>query len=456
MNLPRIPSMNELLEEGAGRGLDHRGRTALHHAIRDELDALRKDCSDGISRELDNSFWEQVEGRLALLPAMSLVGAQNGTGVVLHTNLGRAPWASEAITAANQVAQYGTVEISRETGGRGRRDKTIAQLLAQLSGTEDGLAVNNNAAAVLLMLSSLAQERKVVVARRELVEIGGSYRMPEVISAAGATMLEIGTTNRVHLSDYESALEDPDVACLFKAHPSNFEISGFEGEPSLEELASLCHERGVPFVYDLGSGVFNGAHLPGLSGEPTVPSALEAGCDLVSFSGDKLLGGPQAGLIVGATPLVEKLRRNMMTRCLRLDKTILAALEATLRLHALGEEVACSHIPGLSMLGRAVEQLQKTADLMASQIVQSCPGISVDVASCDGRVGSGASPNEPLPSIGLLLQVEGFSAEDFALKLRNGTPPIFSRIQGEAVLLDVRTLSATPEELAFLLSSSLA
>lgn len=443
--------MNELLEEGLSRGLTDRGRTALLHALRDELDALRADCLNERPRELDSSFWELIEGRLAVQPAIQLVGAQNGTGVVLHTNLGRAPWAPEAIAAAAEVASYSTVEMDRESGSRGRRDLAVAQLLAQLSGTEDGLAINNNAAAVLLMLSTLARGRKVVVARRELVEIGGSYRMPEVVEAAGAEMVEVGTTNRVHLEDFERALADPHVACLFKAHPSNFEIQGFEGEPELSDVVKLCKSRGVPFVYDLGSGILNGKELPGLANEPTVQDALKAGCDLLSFSGDKLLGGPQAGLIVGATPLVQKLRKNMLTRCLRLDKTILAALEATLRIHALGQEAACAHLPTLAMLGADMETLHERAKEIVVEINKHGTDIQVQAADCEGRVGSGASPIEPLPSKGLLLQTPSCSAQELATKLRQGTPPIFSRIQGESVLLDVRTLTASSKELSDLI-----
>ncbi|PCH80634.1 MAG: L-seryl-tRNA(Sec) selenium transferase [Planctomycetota bacterium] len=438
--LPRIPAMNELLAKGEQLGLATHGREALRLVISAQLDGFRRACLAGQQRALDDSFWAQVEASLEVVAAMEMGPALNGTGVVMHTNLGRAPWAAEAVAAAAAVATYGVVEIDRESGERGRRDRTVSRLLGELCGTEAGLPLNNNAAAVLLMLSALARGRKVVVARNELIEIGGSYRMHEVIAAAGAEMIEVGTTNRVHLDDYVQALDDPQVACVLRAHPSNFEIKGFTSVVDMAELAQLCHQHVVPLCYDLGSGVINGAELTGVKGEPTIATALKDGCDLVSFSGDKLLGGPQAGLVVGAQALIEKLRRDMLTRCLRLDKTMLAGLEATLRLHALGEDAACQRIPVLRMLALTADELKARAEELLPQWQQLYPDYQVELVACEGRVGSGASPLTPLPGWGLALSSKDCSAEQLALELRQQEPPIFARIQDAKVVIDVRTL----------------
>ncbi|MBC8327551.1 MAG: L-seryl-tRNA(Sec) selenium transferase [Planctomycetes bacterium] len=441
-SLPRIAPMTDLLQTGTERGLAGWGREALRCALRDALDGLRADCQAGRPRQLDEGFWAEVGDRLAVVPALRLKGAINATGVVLHTNLGRAPWSDEAIAAAAAAAGYGTVEFDLETGGRGGRAPEVAAHLVRLTGAGDGLAVNNNAAAVLLALSVLAQGRKVIVARNELVEIGGSYRMPEVVAAAGAEMIEVGTTNRVHLRDFAAALADPEVGCVFKAHPSNYRIDGFTREPAVAELAAACREHGVPLVYDLGSGVLVGADLAGARDEPTVKDALAAGCDLVTFSGDKLLGGPQAGLIVGAAALVRRLRSNMLTRCLRLDKTILAALEATLAIHALGEQAARQRIPGLRMLSLDQAALRARAHALAARL----SGFDVLVVDCEGRVGSGAAPVAPVASAGLSLALVGTGAAELARRLRFQPTPVVGRIQDERLLLDLRTVAEDQED----------
>ncbi|MCP4094014.1 MAG: L-seryl-tRNA(Sec) selenium transferase [Planctomycetes bacterium] len=434
--------MNEILESCAERGFESYGREACRAACSRALDGVRARRKAGDSlAAVDEAFWTQVAAFLKVLPSLQLRGAINATGVVLHTNLGRAPWPEEAVQAAAAASSASLCEIDRRSGGRGRRDRPVSELLARVTGAEAGLPVNNNAATVLLAVSALARGRKVVVARKELVEIGGSYRMPEVIAAAGAQMVEIGTTNRVHLKDFESAMGDPEVSLVLRIHPSNFRIEGFTKEPPMKEIAALCRERGLPLVYDLGSGVLNGSDLRGLEQEHPVQDSLADGCDLVTFSGDKLLGGPQAGLIVGAKPLVERLRRDMLTRCLRLDKTMLAALEAVLSIHALGEESARSRIPALQRLSLTHEQLRQRASAFADAINNSASAIQASVVDCAGRVGSGASPTEDLPSAGVLLAQEGLDAEQLAQRLRDADPPTFARIQDEAVLLDLRTVA---------------
>ena len=444
--------MNQLLEEGEARGLVGHGREALRLACERALEPLRERLRSGEAvTGLDDGFWPRVEAALAVVPGLRLRRALNATGVVLHTNLGRAPWADEAVAAASAASGAALVEIDRATGRRGRRDAAVGELLARLTGAEAGLPVNNNAGAVLLALSALARGRKVAVARGELVEIGGSYRMPEVVAAAGAEMVALGTTNRVHLADFERALADPEVACVLRVHPSNFRIEGFTGAPGMAELAALCREHGVPLVYDLGSGVLAGQELPALSEEHPVGEAVAAGCDLVTFSGDKLLGGPQAGLVVGAAPLVERLRRDVLTRCLRLDKTILAALEATLALHALGPEAARRRIPALARLHADADELERRARAFAAALEASGGGWRARVVPAAGRVGSGASPTADLPGWGVHLTRPGASGEALAAELRALEPPVFGRVQDDGVLLDLRTLSAEEEQELLLL-----
>lgn len=443
---PRIPPMNELLDLGGARGLLQRGREALRRALAAELDRLRAAWRDGRAPAFDEAFWHGVERRLQVVPALFLRGAINATGVVLHTNLGRAPWPPEAVAAAAAVAGAAVLEIDPASGGRGRRERAVSELLVSLTGAGAGLAVNNNAAALLLAVAALARGRSTVLARTEMVEIGGSYRMPEVVRAAGSALIGIGTTNRVHLRDFEEALQNPDVASVLRVHRSNFEQHGFVHEPSTAELAGLCEEYGVPLVYDLGSGVLLGEDLPGASEEPTVAKALADGCAVVTFSGDKLLGGPQAGLIVGVQPLVERIRSDMLTRCLRLDKTLLAALEATLALHGLGEEAARAAIPALQRLAWTEADLRPRADHLVARLQEQVPNCRAEVVATQGRVGSGASPTQDLPGAGVALSHATLSHEELAARLRLADPPLFARIQDEGVVLDLRTVAESEEE----------
>ena len=420
------------------------GREAVRRACAQLLDEQRALLRSGGEFDgLDARFWQRARAILEVVPGLKTRRAINATGVVLHTNLGRAPWPVEAAQAVLAAAGVAMVEVDQATGRRGRRESAVAALLCSITGAEAGLAVNNNAAALLLATAALGRGRKVVVARRELVEIGGSYRMPEVVAAAGAEMVAIGTTNRVHLADYETAMADPAVACVLKVHPSNFTIEGFVGEPAVEEVAALCHARGLPLVYDLGSGVLVGADWPALAAEPTVAAALRQGCDLVTFSGDKLLGGPQAGLVVGRKELVERLHRDMLTRCLRLDKSILAALEAVLRIHALGPEAARSRLPALARLSQTAEELRPRAEALARDLSDNRWQWSARAVSCESRVGSGASPTAGIPSWGVHLR--GGVAEEMSAVLRTLEPPVFARVQDDGLLLDLRTLGTEDE-----------
>lgn len=438
----RIPPMHLVLDaEEAGALALHHDRESLRRACERVMDEERATLrAGGVFGGLNEGFWARVRAVLEVLPGLKTRRAINATGVVLHTNLGRAPWPAEAAQAVANAAGVSMVEVDRASGKRGRRESAVSDLLVRVTGAEAGIAVNNNAAALLLAVAALARGRKAVVARRELVEIGGSYRMPEVVAAAGAEMVAIGTTNRVHLSDYEQAIADPEVACVLKVHPSNFSIEGFTGEPPLEELSALCRSRGLPLAYDLGSGVLVGAEWPALAGEPTVADALARGCDIVTFSGDKLLGGPQAGLIVGAKPLVERLRRDMLTRCLRLDKAMLAALEAVLSIHALGPDAAVRRIPALARLSLTAEELRPRAEALAAALDGRAFGWSARAVACESRVGSGASPTAGVPSWGVQLAASDASGEQMAAHLRSLEPPIFARVQDDGLLLDLRTL----------------
>ncbi|MBC8369438.1 MAG: L-seryl-tRNA(Sec) selenium transferase [Planctomycetes bacterium] len=439
---PRIPAMNELLDACAAHDLDCYPREACRRACEMALNTVRAARKSGdVSAAIGDSFWREVKGHLEVLPRLDMCKVINATGVVLHTNLGRAQWPDEARMAAAAASAAAMCEIDAETGGRGKRDAAVCDLLAQLTGAEAGLPVNNNAATVLLIAAALGQGRKVVVARSELVEIGGSYRMPEVIAAAGAEMVAVGTTNRAHLKDFAEALKDPEVACVMRIHPSNFVMQGFTAEPEMSELSELCKEHGVPLYYDLGSGVLHGAALNGLEDEHPVRAMLNAGCDLVSFSGDKLLGGPQAGLIVGAAPLVAQLRSNMLTRCLRLDKTILAGVEATLRLHLLGEESAIERIPALSQLSQNPDDLKMRAESFSKQINSQGVNVTAELVECQGRVGSGASPIKDLPSWGVALTHSSLQAKEFARQMRVSKPHVFGRMQDDKLVLDLRTIS---------------
>lgn len=443
--------MNTLLEQGAERGLEKYGRTALREALNQALDDLRNQWrrarqSGQEPEPPGDHFWNAVSEYLAVTPALGLRRALNATGVVLHTGLGRAPWPQEAMAAAIAAARYAILEIDPDSGDRSRREAHVAARLCAITGAEAGLAVNNNAAAVLLAISALARGRKVLMSRGEMVEIGGSYRIPDVVQAAGAQLVEVGTTNRTHAADFLEPLQDPQVACVIKVHPSNFRLEGFQQDVSIQELSGPCREHGVPLVYDLGSGVLTGLRLPNPLEEPTVRGELKAGADLVTFSGDKLLGGPQAGLIVGAKPLVERLRKDMLTRCLRLDKIGLAGLEACLSLHALGEEAATERIPALRMLAATPERLRQRAQQFAERWRQEgVPPLVLGVCDSDARVGSGAGAALPIPSVALRVTVEGLAADILSWRLRQQNPAVFGRVHERQFLLDLRTLEAEDE-----------
>jgi L-seryl-tRNA(Ser) seleniumtransferase len=382
--------------------------------------------------------------RLASIHQPSIRRVFNLTGTVLHTNLGRAVLPAQAIEAAGRVlGAPSNLEYDLDRGARGERDAAIESLLQRLTNAESAVLANNNAAAVLLALNSLARGREVLVSRGELVEIGGSFRMPEIIEAAGCTLREVGTTNRTHPQDFEHAITR-NTAAILKVHASNYAISGFVAAPREEDLARLAHAHDLPFITDLGSGSLLDLTRWGLPAEPTPMQALEAGADLVTFSGDKLLGGPQVGIAVGGRAFVQRLRRNPMRRALRLDKGRIAALEAVLRLYLDPDRIA-EHLPTLNALTRPVGDIDAAAQRMLPA-VQSHFGehARVEVAPCASQIGSGSLPVDRLPSAAL--RIEGTACTDEAiLKALRALPiPVIARAHRGAVWLDLRCLDDEP------------
>jgi L-seryl-tRNA(Ser) seleniumtransferase len=425
-----LPSVGALLEREPVRALAKQvGAVVTKQAVRDVVaEARRAALAGGVPRFSD----EDIRERALRLARGSLAPVLNGTGVVVHTNLGRAPLAPEALEAAARVGRgYATLEYDLDEGERGDRATHTRALLSLLTGAEDALVVNNNAAAVLLVLACLAAGREVVVSRGELVEIGGGFRIPEVLAQSGATLVEVGTTNRTHVADYQRAIGDA-TAILLKVHRSNFEIVGFASEVSLADLAGVAKERALPLVYDAGSGALLDLGV----GEDTVKSAIRSGADVVTFSGDKLLGGPQAGVVVGRREIVAKLRRHPLMRALRPDKLCLAALHATLLLWTTHPE----RIPVMRMIGVKRAELCARADRLARAL-----GDRVSPIDVTSRVGGGAAPSVELSS--RALRVASRDAEELASALRAGSTPVVARIEDGAVVIDLRTIDPADDAL---------
>jgi L-seryl-tRNA(Ser) seleniumtransferase len=394
-------------------------RPLLVAAVRSALERAREEIRAGAD---PGDLVDRVESELAAARGARLRRVINATGVVVHTNLGRAPLARDALErVASVAAGYSNLEYDVGEGARGSRQDHVAPILRRLTGAEAALVVNNNAGAVLLALAALAEGREVLVSRGELIEIGDGFRIPDVLARSGARLHEVGTTNRTRGADYDRAI-GPDTALLLRVHQSNFRVVGFTEQPRLEELVRIGRTHGIPVVDDLGSGV-----LVELEGEPSARDALSAGADLVCFSGDKLLGGPQAGIIVGRADLVEKLRRHPLQRALRADKLTLAALEATLALY-LDPERAAREIPVLRMLGEPLEAIRGRADRLA----ELADG---EVEPTVGRVGGGALPLAELASFACAVE------EELARPLREGEPPVVGILRDGRLLLDCRTLT---------------
>lgn len=443
----RLPAVDQVLRRPAVAALlESVPREVLIGYIHELLDDWRREIRGGVldadgleARVAAGGLEDALGARVEAERRAGLVRAINATGVVLNTGLGRAPVHREAAARMAEVAgSYCVLEVERESGERGRRDARLGELLARLSGAEAGIAVNNNAGAVLLLLSTFARGGDAIVSRGELVEIGGSFRMPAVMEAAGVRLVEVGTTNRTRIEDYAAAITRR-TGLLLKVHTSNFRVVGFTEEVDARALAALGAERGIPTAFDLGSGLLDGpgaAPLDALPREPRVAREVASGIDVVTFSGDKLLGGPQAGLLVGKREAIERLRRNPVYRAVRLDKTTLAGLEATLELYLAGR---ADQLPVRRMLRARAEDVRPRAEKLAAALA-GLEGLSVEVIPERSQPGSGAAPDVYLDTFCLALRAGDRSAAALARALRLGDPPVFSRIQDERLLLDPRTL----------------
>ena len=430
-----LPSVDRLLQDPGVRELLERApRNLVVAAAREAIAAAR-----GGRGPLPEDWAVEVAERVERRSAPSLHAVLNATGVVLHTNLGRAPLARAALEAVHAIASgYSTLEFDSATGSRGSRSDHCGALLAGLAGTEAALAVNNAAGALVLALNAVAAGKEVLISRGELIEIGGSFRIPDILEKSGAALREVGTTNRTHLDDYRAALS-PASGAILTVHRSNFEQKGFVTTPEPSALAALAREAEVPYVYDVGSGLLADLAPWGLRGEPRVQDAVRSGADLVLWSGDKLLGGPQAGCLAGRERLVALAHRNPLARALRADKMTLAALEATLSLYA-DPELAVREIPVLRMLTLGAEDLLRRAQTLLSALPPFRPSALISGTSA---VGGGSFPGAELPTTLVALDPGPLGAQGLALRLRLGNPPIVARIQDDRVVLDPRTL---PEE----------
>lgn len=432
-----LPQVQRLLERPeTAELLSQTPRKIVVAALRQALDEARAVLSRGDAAVPDpGSIVGRAKTLLRASEAAHLVRVVNATGVVLHTNLGRAPLASEAVAAMIEASGYANLEFTLETGERGPRAPGVEALLRALTGAEAALAVNNNAAAMLLILSGLAAGGEVLVSRGELIEIGGGFRIPDVIQQGGARLVEVGTTNKTRLEDYASAIT-PLTRAILKVHHSNFRIVGFTEEADLASLAKLASEKGLKLIHDLGGGALGDLRALGRMREPTVGESIAAGADAVAFSGDKLVGGPQAGLIVGREGTIVLLRRHPLIRAFRLDKISLAALEATLRLHQDFPRARRS-LPALRMLAQNEAELESRAERLVRLIEPPAMAAVVPSAAC---VGGGALPGIDLPSRALVVSIPGLSAEALSRRLRLNRPAIVGRVGGDQLLLDMFTL----------------
>jgi L-seryl-tRNA(Ser) seleniumtransferase len=431
--LRELPSVDELLQTTtAAELIAQYGRSLTLNAIRETLDRIRARFLSGAitSLPLRDLILAQADSLLVSWTSPTLRSVINATGVILHTNLGRAPLSEATIRAMDVVSRgYSNLEYDLEKGARGSRLIHAESILQKLTGAEAAVVVNNNASAVLLVLSALANKKRVVIARSQLVEIGGGFRVPDVMKQSGAKLVEVGTTNKIRLSDYQSALEES-VALVMRAHRSNFKIVGFTEEPSLKDIVDVAHQAGVPVMDDLGSGAMYDTAKYGLVHEPTVQESLAAGVDVVCFSGDKLLGGPQAGIIIGKKEFIDKIKKHPLARAVRADKACLAGISATL-LHYLKDE-AEREVPIVKMMSFTPQQVKGRVEAWIKELGQG------EMVEGESTVGGGSLPDESFPTFLLSLDVE--SSDKFLKALRLQNPPIVARTANDKVLFDPRTV----------------
>ena len=441
-----IPSLERLLESEAFVGiLESHPRGLVVQRLRTELDRVRRELGEGVDPETlpgdvgdPQLYAAGVEERLRVSATPSLRAVINGTGVILHTNLGRAPLADSALDAMASVARgYANLEYDLEAGSRGSRYDHCTALLQELTGAGAALVSNNGAAALVLALRTVAFGRTVLVSRGELVEIGGGFRIPEILESSGGVLVEVGSTNRTRLEDYRAAAEKSDPAMILKVHRSNFRITGFTEEASLEDLVGLGAELAVPVVHDLGSGLLVDPERLGLPPEPRPTESLAAGVDIVAFSGDKLLGGPQAGILLGKAEWVDRMRKDPWCRAVRVDKTALAGLEATLQLYR-DPETALREIPVLAMLSASPEALRERADTLAVNLAAA--GVTCEAVEMSSVVGGGTFPGVELESRGVRVESEEGGPDPLAARLRSASVPLVGRVEDGSFWVDLRTV----------------
>ncbi len=446
----KLPSVDELLRSSELADLTQReGHAALADAARAVLERLRAEIAAGRLDEAGvelalSGMRDAVEQQLRRALDYSLRPVINATGVILHTNLGRAPITLAAFDHMRAAgASYSNLEFDLAKGERGKRDIHVDRLFARLLGEDVAtIVVNNNAAAVLLALNTLAEGREVIVSRGELVEIGGSFRIPDVMTKSGAVLREIGTTNRTRLADYERAISER-TRLLLRVHRSNFQIVGFTEQPPLEELVALGRRRGIAVLEDLGSGALFDLRSVGISGEPSVADSLRAGVDVVTYSGDKLLGGPQAGLLSGRRELIARIRSNPLFRALRVDKLTYAALEVTLLAYIRQDHEA---IPAVRMMRLSAEEIGRRVEALAAALRARTPKLQIEIAPGDSLIGGGAAPSATLPTRVLAVTCAGLGADQVAARLRESDPPVIARVEEDRVMLDLRTVFSEQDQ----------
>ncbi len=447
-----LPGVDTLLEKASSDSRFHGvSRTVVVSSIRRILDELRKKISQDLPVDISHDhILDQAAGLGRKRESFKLVPVINATGVILHTNLGRSPLCAKVLDNILAVARgYSNLEFDLATGKRGLRYRAVEEILCELTGASAAIAVNNNAGAVLLALNTLAQDCKVVVSRGELVEIGGSFRIPDVMEKSGCILKEVGTTNRTHLKDYAAAVSE-NTGLLLKVHTSNYKIQGFTKSVSTGELAALGKENAIPVMVDLGSGTLMDFSAHGLPAEPRVSDEIAAGADIVTFSGDKLLGGPQAGIIAGNTELIQKIQGNPLTRALRIDKLTLAAQEATLSLYR-DKDLAVKELPALRMLTMSSEETRERAKSLAGELgkikEQKRPESFLDLAVSQtfSRPGGGSFPDLVLPGFCVSMRIPGISVSELDQQMRKSSPAVIGRIEEDRYIMDPRTLDTGQE-----------
>ena len=444
----KIPAVNDLLENEKGKELVQTyNHSLVLKGIRKVLDRKRKIISKTDEEELNElklsleltNLYNEIEEYIVDYLAPSLEQVINATGTIVHTNLGRSLLSKEAVDSLVKVAQnYSTLEIDKRTGERGSRYNNVKDLLTDLCGAEDGLVVNNNAAAVLLILDTFAKNKEVILARGEMVEVGGSFRIPEVMEKSGAELVEVGATNKVYIEDYENKINE-NTGMLLKVHTSNYRVMGFTEEVKLKELVELGNKTNLPVVEDLGSGIIEDLSDLGLKDEPTVKDKIDQGADLVSFSGDKLLGGPQSGIIVGKKRFIDKLKKNPLTRALRVDKFTLASLEATLKAYIKNE--AREKLPTLKMLSQNIDLIKDKASSLKEKLESlEKEGLNIKIEKDVTKIGGGAVPLQDIPTYVVKIKTNKMELNELSYKLRMNKPPIFTRLYNDYMLFDLRTI----------------